>query len=231
MNITPITLGEYPDQRGAHRAIQRRCCELLGKLPKYNQGVAGMILLQHSHQSRHYHDLRHLAFMSGLVDQVAERIGIDGCDQDFLQWGVMLHDFVYDIGAQDNEERSEDFAKCLLKTLGYPRYEGLPWIIAATDPARQPIPEYDQFSTRRYEFWLHDIDLAALALPWEDFKYRNRDVIWEHGDPKDPRLIQKRAAFLNRMADKPLFWSPEFAHLEAPARENIKNTVIQALQA
>ena len=76
-----------------------------------DQGALGeQLIAAYSDSSRHYHDLRHLHQVLTAVDSLAA----EAADVDVVRLAAWFHDAVYDVRADDNEERSAQLAEVSL---------------------------------------------------------------------------------------------------------------------
>ncbi|WP_340066928.1 hypothetical protein [Ascidiimonas aurantiaca] len=73
----------------------------------------GELYVSYTGADRHYHTLKHLAYMYELLQRV--QIFID--DWDVLLCALFYHDIVYKPGRRDNEEKSARIAALHMKTL------------------------------------------------------------------------------------------------------------------
>ena len=69
--------------------------------------------------SNAYHNFRHAEDVLGVARQLSALEGIAGEDAFVLETAALLHDYVFVIGARDNEEQSAKFAMEYLPAIGY----------------------------------------------------------------------------------------------------------------
>lgn len=81
--------------------------ELIGKF--WNE-----IEKKYSGKSRHYHNLRHLENMFEEIDAVKNQIE----NFDIISFSIFYHDMIYDSTSKVNEEKSAEFSKETLASLG-----------------------------------------------------------------------------------------------------------------
>ncbi|MFL9833420.1 HD domain-containing protein [Chryseobacterium terrae] len=68
----------------------------------------------YSGKNRHYHNLQHLENMFEEIDTVRNQIE----KFDNISFSIFYHDMIYDAASKSNEEKSADFAKKRLESLG-----------------------------------------------------------------------------------------------------------------
>ena len=165
---------------------------------------------------RHYHTGEHIARTLTLLDGVRERLHRPA-ESELAVW---LHDVVYDPRAADNEERSADFAERLLVDGGAPgpAAAAVRALILATRHAAPP-EEHDA----RY---VVDADLAILGAGPEDFDRYEAQVRREYAFVPETEWRERRPGVLRRFLDRArIYDTPEFAHLEGPARDNLARSL------
>ena len=69
---------------------------------------------KYSSKSRHYHNLQHLENMFEEIDAVKNQIE----NFDIISFSIFYHDVIYDSASKVNEEKSAEFAKERLTSLG-----------------------------------------------------------------------------------------------------------------
>jgi predicted metal-dependent HD superfamily phosphohydrolase len=90
--------------------------QFLGVEQVATEQVFAQLVKAYSTPSRHYHTLKHIDHVLNIIDILQ----IYTKDLAAVQLAAWFHDFVYDTQAQDNEERSADYANELLSSLGIP---------------------------------------------------------------------------------------------------------------
>jgi predicted metal-dependent HD superfamily phosphohydrolase len=132
---------------------------------------------------------------------------------------IWFHDAIYDATASDNEAQSAALAVDRLRAEGWPedRVQLVARIVLDTKghvpsvPAAAPVL---------------DLDLASLALPWDEFKANTAAIRAEFAHVADEPFRQNRVAWAQRMLQKPrLYWTPFGERLEATARQNLEHTL------
>ena len=167
----------------------------------------------YSEPQRHYHTAQHIGECLALLDGVAPQLD----DAPLVELAIWLHDVVYAPGAIDNEAASARLARAWLQeALPSGRLDRLARWIEGTR-THEPAPAEPDLQA------LLDIDLAILAAPAARFAEYERQVRAEYAFVPEPVFAERRRAFLRELAAQPrLYGHPEFAHLEAAARSNLR---------
>lgn len=157
---------------------------------------------------RHYHGLPHVAWM---LDRARE-LALDD-DQILAIW---FHDAVYDVPADDNEERSAALAVERLSAAGLPdaRVQKIERIVLDT---KHHVPSIDASRL------VVDLDLASLALPRPAFERNGARIRAEYALVDDATFYAGRRAFLESfLARERIYCTDWGAPLEAAARANLQ---------
>ncbi len=107
----------------SRQALEARWAGLLTALgcrPEAARAAFAAVAANYSAPERHYHTLDHVR---DVLDTAISLWGAAAPPPPELLLAAWLHDVVYDTHAADNEERSADYARSLLRPLGVP--EGL----------------------------------------------------------------------------------------------------------
>ncbi len=180
----------------------------------------GQIVQAYGGPDRHYHDLRHIAECLRTFDDV--RNGSE--DPAALELALWWHDFVYDTRAQDNEERSADFAARALADAGADAavVANVRELILATRHDRAPHTP-DQALIR-------DIDVAVLGSAPATFDVYEAAVRREYAWVPEAIFWSKRAEILRGFLARPhLYQTDHFrSRLEAQARANLERSIARA---
>ncbi|MFY0672783.1 MAG: hypothetical protein JXQ87_05240 [Bacteroidia bacterium] len=129
-----------------------------------NQGLIAELWLEiekaHSAKNRHYHNLKHLAYMLNLALEFKDKLQ----DFDAVLFSIFYHDFVYNVKRQDNEQKSAEVARDRLFQLNVPKdkIKTCQNQIAAT--------KAHELSAHDDTNYLLDIDLAILGDSEENYK-------------------------------------------------------------
>ena len=166
-------------------------------------------LPQYAQPGRAYHNVAHVRAM---LDALASR----GVLPPALALAVGGHDLIYDARAGDNEERSADVFGDWLAAQHAPaglRYEVRALILATKHSAPPPT---------RAAALMVDADLAILGASAAEFAAYDAAIRQEHAHV--PALLYRagRRKVLRGFLDRErIYTTPEFAGLEAQARENL----------
>ncbi|MBN4006433.1 hypothetical protein [Nostoc sp. LPT] len=173
------------------------------------------LVAAYSTPGRYYHTLKHIEhvlstiqILQGYTNNLAA-----------VQLSAWFHDVVYDSQAQDNEERSADYAFELLSNLGISEstITTVTRLILNTKDHQTAVNDYDSQV-------LLDADLAILATNPVDYQEYAYAIRQEYGWMAEADYITGRRQVLERFAQRSrIYFTPlmlEFA--EASARNNIQ---------
>jgi predicted metal-dependent HD superfamily phosphohydrolase len=162
---------------------------------------------------RGYHSWAHVEAVLAEFDALATAGAWSEGDTAF--WALLFHDAVYDAREHDNEERSAALATALLPKFG----------IAADVPR---VAELISLTARHGQLTPADVDaeaalfldcdLAILAAPQAVFDAYDAGVAFEYAFVEPELYRAGRAAFLQRLLDKPRRFLTERFHAERDAR-------------
>jgi predicted metal-dependent HD superfamily phosphohydrolase len=168
---------------------------------------------------RSYHTLTHIRECLKIFDELPA-VRLTG-DPDAVELALWLHDVVYDPRGQDNEQHSGAFAEQLLRDLGCTKktVAQVRRLIVATRHEALP---------HSYEGKLVcDIDLAILGADPKRYSQYARQIRREYSWVPLDRYREGRASFLERFLARPkIYQTPELAHLERRARENLARELV-----
>jgi predicted metal-dependent HD superfamily phosphohydrolase len=176
------------------------------------------LVVAYSTPGRYYHTLKH-------IDHVLSTIQIlQGYTNNIatVQLAAWFHDVVYDTKAQDNEERSADYAFELLSNLGIPEstITTVNRLILNTKDHQAAANDYDSQV-------LLDADLAILATNSVQYLEYAHAIRQEYGWVGEADYITGRQQVLERFLKRPyIYFTPlmlEFA--EPSARGNIQGEI------
>jgi predicted metal-dependent HD superfamily phosphohydrolase len=164
---------------------------------------------------RAYHTLQHLGECMDLLT----RWGYLHRSKHEIAVALWFHDYVYDVRATDNEDRSIDAARRMLgaEKISAPVIDRIAQLIAVTKhDSAAPQNEDEQL--------LVDIDLAILGAAPTRFAQYCEQVRSEYSWVPADTYRDKRVAFLQSMLDRPKIFGLEAAALgrESAARRNIR---------
>jgi predicted metal-dependent HD superfamily phosphohydrolase len=168
---------------------------------------------------RRYHNVTHLEFGLSQFDLIS---GL-ARHPDWVEFAFFFHDGVYIIGATDNEERSAQLAKEVLKKAQVPVVVRLHVVanIMTTKPGEKANSPDQQI--------IADIDLAILGQPRNVFVEYERQVREEYASVPEEVFWQVRKGILQNFLNRSSIFSTSlFRDLyEGQARENLSWTIGQ----
>jgi predicted metal-dependent HD superfamily phosphohydrolase len=180
-------------------------------------GLLEALLARYAEPHRAYHTRQHLR---ECFEQLEPAAGLAHALAD-VQLALWFHDAIYDTRAQDNEERSAQWAVDALSGAGAdpsigPRVRAL---VLATRHAAVPEGPDAQL--------LVDVDLSILGAPRERFDEYERQVRVEYAWVPEPAFRSARAGVLRGFLARPhIFSTPWFAdRREASARANLERSL------
>ncbi len=188
--------------------------------PRMQRGlILGALVAAYDDDSRHYHDLVHIATMlAGLSVH-----GRHARDADTLSLAILFHDAIYDATRPDNELASARLANLHLKDLGVAdatiaRVETL--VLATRHGEAAQVEDADMAL-------MVDLDLAILAASPERYAAYAAAIRREYAHVPDAAFRAGRARILTDFLARPhLFTTPALATLwDAPARANLAGEI------
>ena len=138
--------------------------------------------------SNAYHNFRHAEDVLGVARQLSALEGIAGEDAFVLETAALLHDYVFVIGARDNEEQSAKFAMEYLPAIGYSAEQAarVSGLVLATKVPTKPKNLLEQA--------ICDADVDNLGR--EDFIERSEEVRKEAGAEYGAKWLKGLIGFL-----------------------------------
>lgn len=194
---------------------------------QYHYNLFKRLVYYYNQPGRYYHTLEHIRYCLAKLDEVRELVP----NQDIVELAIWFHDAIFEVWADDNEERSANLAIFfLIKLMGLTMVFAMriSHLIRNSAYFRNP-PKID--ITRDAEFFL-DIDLAGFGDA-EDVFYRNhinvaREFDWIDKGEWRIRQIVVFDFFLKR---KPIYLTDYFRDkYETQARANIKRVLTELEQ-
>jgi predicted metal-dependent HD superfamily phosphohydrolase len=180
-------------------------------------GCLEALLARYAEPHRAYHTRQHLR---ECFEQLEPAAGLARALPD-VQLALWFHDAIYDPRAQDNEERSAQWAAEALAA-------------ADADPALAPRVRALVLATRHAAVpegadaqLLVDVDLSILGAPRARFDEYERQIRVEYAWVPEPAFRSARANVLRGFLARPrVFSTPWFhARLEEPARANLQRSL------
>jgi len=138
--------------------------------------------------SNAYHNFRHAEDVLETVRQLSALEGVAGEDAFVLETAALLHDYVFVIGAKDNEEKSAEFARAYLPAIGYSKEETekIAGLVLATKVPTKPKSLLEEV--------ICDADVDNLGR--EDFLERSEEVRKEAGAEYGEKWLKGLVRFL-----------------------------------
>lgn len=179
--------------------------------------VYAMLSRYYAESHRRYHTLEHIRHCLKEYDRVSHTAE----QPNALELALWFHDAVYDTFASDNEERSAELAAQTLRQAGLSDsvVTATADLIRATDHASV---------LRTFDGQLiHDIDLAILGKPEEQFDRYEQQIRQEYCWVPRQRFTRRRAEILHSFLDrKSVYATPLFvATHEEQARHNLRRAL------
>jgi predicted metal-dependent HD superfamily phosphohydrolase len=166
---------------------------------------------------RAYHDLAHVGNMLDHLERCRE---IEG--RDVLAWAIWFHDVVYDPQSSSNEADSATlFRELLGRAFDTAFVTEVERLIMVTDPgADRPADMAGKL--------IADLDLLTLGADRADYEAYARAIRQEYAFVPAEDFARGRVAVMEGfLALDRIYNTPDFTHLEAPARANIQAEVAQ----
>jgi predicted metal-dependent HD superfamily phosphohydrolase len=172
------------------------------------------IINRYAEPGRAYHTLRHIHEMLDVIEQQHTRLD----NYDAVAFATWFHDIIYDPRAGDNEERSAQLARRILRRLQVPAsvINRAAELILMT--ATHSITD-SSFDVRLFI----DADLSILGAASERYEEYRRDIRREYSWMSEEEYHHGRAEALRGFLDRPrIFQTDElYERLESRARENL----------
>lgn len=178
-------------------------------------GATGQVLLARwSEPHRRYHDLRHLQDVLANVDALAEHAD----HPDAVRMAAWYHDAIYD-GTPEDEERSALAAEAELAALGVPAE-----VVAAVGRLVRMTVEHDPAPEDHDGQVLSDADLAALAVPPEQYRRNSAAIRQEYLHVSDDMFRTGRAHVIEMLLAEPKLFRTPLGQVrwETAARDNLR---------
>lgn len=176
-------------------------------------GIHRRLLLAYSEPQRVYHTLKHIESCFKIFQDVVHLAK----NADALALAIWFHDAIYDIDADDNEQRSADWFlqetdgifDDSLRDLVYRH-------ILATMHCGTDIKDHDSQI-------MVDIDLSSFAKPWPEFLRDSEDVRAEKPGMPDKKFYPKQCGFQQFLLEQPRFFQSDYFYrnYEKQARQNL----------
>lgn len=188
-----------------------------------NGGLMNQLVAAYSERQRHYHTLQHLRECLAHFDAAAS-LARHPAEVELALW---FHDAVYDPQADDNEERSAQWARdsVLAAGCGEGVAQRVHDLVMATKQHQAAPGDVDAAL-------LLDVDLAILGASPARFDEYERQIRAEYAHVEPAAWGPRRARVLRGFLQRPRLYLTEPFHeaLEARARANLERS-LKALPA
>ncbi|MDO8559345.1 MAG: N-methyl-D-aspartate receptor NMDAR2C subunit, partial [bacterium] len=158
------------------------------------------LLERYSEPHRHYHNLSH-------INHCLDELKISGhlaININAVRMAIWFHDAIYDIKAKDNEERSAELARTILKNASLPN-KFIELVINLILATKHTIP-----LTNHDAKLITDIDLSSLGAPDEIFDENGRQIRKEYDWVPENLFNEGRAKFLKLLLEPSRIYSTWF---------------------
>jgi predicted metal-dependent HD superfamily phosphohydrolase len=176
------------------------------------------LVTAYSSPHRYYHTLQHIHHVLSTIDTLQ----IYAKNLAAVQLAAWFHDVVYDTQAQDNEEKSADYAYELLNNLSLPQnaIATVTRLILNTKHHQAAVDDYDSQV-------LLDADLAILATNSMQYQEYAHAIRHEYAWVSDADYIQGRKKVLEKFLQRQqIYCTPlMFEIAEQSARNNLQQEI------
>jgi predicted metal-dependent HD superfamily phosphohydrolase len=200
--------------------LHKRLTDLLGRVSPRPTGcddAARRLVAMYQDPIRHYHNLAHIQHCLSEFDSVRQHSE----HPDALEAAIWFHDAVYDPARTDNEQRSADLARDVLRACDADAAfaNEVADLIMVTLHDRPPRSRDGQL--------LADIDLSGLGQPPAGFDRDGDAIRQEYRHVPDETFNAGRVEMLRRFLDRPhIYYTAVFQNrYEAPARANLRRSL------
>jgi predicted metal-dependent HD superfamily phosphohydrolase len=189
-----------------------------GLLPRWralagaDADVVGEALIRAWDESqRHYHDRSHLTWLLDEADRRAALIR----DPAFVGYSIWFHDAIYEPGRPDNEARSADWAREVLK--------GNPSLASQVGAVIEQTKNHWQGKADGDAAIFLDMDIAILGAEREIYRRYTARIRAEFSQFPDAAYMAGRSAFLEGAVGREALFRTHFYSetLDASARTNM----------
>ena len=214
LNFGHPSLSDYVPQSVLNRIkLWNICCRLSHNLPDPEPVRVFYKTLIQCYQGRPYHNLNHIVGCLNELEEVRTQLKTP----EAVEMALLFHDAVYDTHAKDNEEKSAELSKKIIKSLFLADAFGeeVARLILATKHNVPPTDVDAQF--------IVDIDLAPLGYSEEEFRKNTEKIRKEYSWVSDEQFREGRAKFMSSILARPIIYQTLFFRekYEAQARRNI----------
>jgi predicted metal-dependent HD superfamily phosphohydrolase len=169
------------------------------------------LLARWSESHRKHHTVTHLHEMLDAIGQLADA-GMQ-FDREAVELAAWFHDAIYEIGRDDNEDRSADLARELLASS--PIRDEVARLVLVTKTHK--VADEDVNGAV-----LNDADLSVLASPAQRYRAYTQAIREEYAAVPDEVFKPARAQVLTSLLDGPIYHTqPGRERWEERARRNV----------
>lgn len=176
-------------------------------------GMHQRLILAYNEPRRVYHTLDHIQSCFNIFQDVVHLAK----NADALALAIWFHDAIYDIDANDNEQRSADWFLRETKGVFDDSLRDLVYEhILATTHSGIEIQDHDSRI-------MVDIDLFSFGKPWPEFLRDSENVRAEKPGVPDGEFYPKQCGFQQFLLEQPRFFQSDYfyQHYEKQARQNL----------
>ena len=201
--------------------MQEDFCGIFGENKKPEAlKLSKKIAEEYQAENRSYHNFEHIENSLSFLDERRQEIR----DLTGVKLAMWFHDVVYDTKANDNEERSAQYAQNYLEQLGIPEE-----IIAHVVALIRATVKHEAIENDSDSAIFLDADLAILGVSEENYDKYAAKIRKEYAWVSDEEYRTGRLKVLKSFLNRPRIYFTEEAgkELEQQARANIEREIIR----
>lgn len=210
--VTPV----YNTDLESFRALWQRCLKK-GVKDTSSVDLHRRLVMAYAEPHRAYHTLTHIQGCFDIFHPVQQQVD----NADALALAIWFHDAIYDIDADDNEQRSADWFLQETENL-FPENlrKQVNRHIMATMHCGKDIADLDSQI-------MIDIDLFSFAKPWTEFMIDSENVRAEKSDIPDHEFYPRQCGFQQILLNRPRFFQSDYfyRYFEDQARQNLSRFI------
>lgn len=185
----------------------------------YLESIWEQLFKHYSRKNRHYHGLSHIWNMLTQSDECKAEL----VDKEMVDFAIWFHDIIYKATQKNNEEKSADLARKVLKrlSLNASRIETVYNLIVSTK--KHQVIE----SSNLDNAYLLDFDLSILGQSWEVYETYIKNIRKEYKIYPDFLYKPGRKKVLKHFLErKTLYFTEKYLDLyESQARKNLEKEI------
>ncbi len=212
--VQPPASGGLTSDVSLDRGRWDRLCERIG-CPELRARF-DELRAAYGERHRHYHTAQHISECLTVFDDVTEQVA----DPESVEFAIWLHDFVYRVRRNDNEEASAAVARAWLHDCGdAARAEEVTRLVKAT--------KHDGRPGTGDEALLLDIDLNVLGARRARYDEYEAQVRREYRWVPGPLFRRRRAELLEAFLNRDSIYRTEWfrTRWEQTARDNLARAI------